>query len=307
MPLYTLLSFCQQFFLLMKTILLLVAITIGILFPYGSNYTFLIRYFLMLMLFFSFLDARLEKEIIRKSHFVILATIVGSSILVYFLLKPVSLVLAQTAFITAIAPTAIAAPVIISLKKGNVAFVSFSLLLNNIVIALLIPFLLPLLMNSNSDISVGQVLLPIIVTLSAPFVAAQLTKKFLPRVWKALVGWKDSSFYILIINIYIATSEASQYLRSGLASEIEIVLLISFTSAILCILFFSLGWLIGGKEYASEASQSLGQKNNAFTIWISLSFVSPIASLGPIFYVLFQNFYISWELFKSHASGKAIE
>jgi len=307
MPLYTLLSFCQQFFLLMKTILLLVAITIGILFPYGSNYTFLIRYFLMLMLFFSFLDARLEKEIIRKSHFVILATIVGSSILVYFLLKPVSLVLAQTAFITAIAPTAIAAPVIISLKKGNVAFVSFSLLLNNIVIALLIPFLLPLLMNSNSDISVGQVLLPIIVTLSAPFVAAQLTKKFLPRVWKALVGWKDSSFYILIINIYIATSEASQYLRSGLASEIEIVLLIFFTSAILCILFFSLGWLIGGKEYASEASQSLGQKNNAFTIWISLSFVSPIASLGPIFYVLFQNFYISWELFKSHASGKAIE
>ncbi|MCX6169659.1 MAG: hypothetical protein NTX65_09970 [Ignavibacteriales bacterium] len=307
MRLYTLLSLRQQFSLLMKTILLLIAITTGILFPYGSNYTFLIRYFLMTMLFFSFLDARLEKEIIRKSHFIILATIIGSSILVYFLLKPVSLVLAQTAFITAIAPTAIAAPVIISLKKGNVAFVSFSLLLNNIVIALLIPFLLPLLMNSNSDISVGQVLLPIIITLSAPFAAAQLTKKFLPKAWKALVGWKDSSFYILIINIYIATSEASQYLRSGLASELAIVLLISLTSAALCLLFFTMGWFIGGKEFAAEASQSLGQKNNAFTIWISLSFVSPIASLGPIFYVLFQNFYISWELFKSHASSKAVE
>ena len=162
-------------------------------------------------------------------------------------------------------------------------------------------------MNSDSDISVGNILLPIIITLLAPFAAAQLTKKFLPKIWRVLVGWKDSSFYLLIINIYVATSEASQYLRSGLTSEIEIVLLISLTSAILCILFFSLGWFIGGKEFALEASQSLGQKNNAFTIWISLSFVSPIASLGPIFYVLFQNIYISWELFKSHTSSKAIE
>ncbi len=307
MPLYTLLSFCQQFFLLMKTILLLVAIVFGIIFPYGSNYTFLVRYLLMLMLFFSFLDARLEKEIVRKNHFVILITIIISSILVYYILKPFSLVLAQTAFVTAIAPTAISAPVIISLKKGKVEFVSFSLLLNNVVIALLIPFLLPILMNSDSDISVGNILLPIIITLLAPFAAAQLTKKFLPKIWRVLVGWKDSSFYLLIINIYVATSEASQYLRSGLTSEIEIVLLISLTSALLCILFFSLGWFIGGKEFALEASQSLGQKNNAFTIWISLSFVSPIASLGPIFYVLFQNIYISWELFKSHTSSKAIE
>ncbi len=291
----------------MKIILLLIAITFGILFPYGSNYTFLIRYFLMLMLFFSFLDARLEKEIIRRSHFIILAAIIFLSIGICFLLKPFSIILAQTAFITAIAPTAIAAPVIISLKKGKVEFVSFSLLLNNVVIALLIPFLLPVLINSDSDISVGKVLLPVIVTLSVPFAAAQITKKFFPKIWQTLVSWKDSSFYILIINIYIATSEASQYLRSGLTSEIEIVLLIALTSAVLCILFFSLGWLIGGKEFALEASQSLGQKNNAFTIWISLSFVSPIAALGPVFYVLFQNFYISWELFKSHSSSKAIE
>jgi BASS family bile acid:Na+ symporter len=304
---HTLLIFRQQFFLLMKTILLLIATTAGVLFPYGSNYTFLIRYFLMLMLFFSFLDARIGKEIIRRSHFAILACIIIGSILVYFLLKPVSIVLAQTAFITAIAPTAIAAPVIISLKKGKVEFVSFSLLLNNVVIALLIPFLLPILMNSDSEISIGKVLLPVIVTLSAPFAAAQITKKYFHKIWRVLVNWKDSSFYILVINIYIATSEASHYIRSELTSEIKIVFFIAITSAALCILFFSLGWLIGGKEFASEASQALGQKNNAFTIWISLSFVSPIAVLGPVFYVLFQNLYISWELFKHHASSKAIE
>lgn len=291
----------------MKTILLLCAISFGILFPYGHEYTFLIRYFLMLMLFFSFLDIRIEKEIIRRSHFIITATIILTSVAVYFLLKPFSVVLAQTAFITAIAPTAIAAPVIISLKKKNVEYVTFSLLFNNIVIALIIPFLLPALMHNNSEISIVQVLVPVIITLSIPFLTAQFLKSVFPKTWKVFIGWKDSSFYILILNIYIATSEASYYIRTELTGDIEIVFYIALTSLGLCVLFFLLGWVIGGKEYAAEASQSLGQKNNAFTIWISLSFVNPLAAIGPVFYVFIQNIYISWELYKHHSTSSAVE
>ena len=303
----SLLSFFQLNFRLMKTLLLLLAIIIGVLLPYGHEYTFLIRYFLMLMLFFSFLDVRLEKNIIRQSHFVIIAIIIISSISVYFLLKPFSVVLAQAAFITAIAPTAIAAPVIISLKKKNVEYVTFSLLLSNIVIALLIPFLLPALMGSDLEISVTKVLFPIIRTLSIPFVTAQAIKYIFPKIWEALIGWKDSSFYILILNIYIATSDASHYISSELTNEIGIVLYIALISGALCILFFLIGWIIGGKEFGAEASQSLGQKNNAFTIWVSLSFINPLAAIGPVFYVFVQNIYISWELYKHHSSSKAIE
>lgn len=270
----------------------------GVFFPYGHKYTYLIRYFLMLMLFFSFLDVKINKNIVRKSHFVILGTIVSVSVVVFFLLKPFNQILAETAFVTAIAPTAIAAPVIISLKKEKVEYVTFSLLLNNVSIALLLPFLLPLLMNSGSDISVGKVLLPIIITLSIPFAAAQFIKFISPKIWNRLINWKDSSFYILVLNIYIATSEASYYIRSELTSSLEIVFLVAIVSAVLCILFFTLGWFIGGREFFSEASQSLGQKNNAFTIWISLTFINPLAVLGPVFYVFIQNIYISWELYK---------
>lgn len=287
----------------MKTIFLLAAITLGVFFPYGHEYTFLIRYFLMLLLFFSFLDIKIEKEIIRKIHFVILAAIILVAVAIYFLLKPINIALAQTAFITAIAPTAIAAPVIISLKNGKVEFVTFSLLLNNITIALLIPFLIPLLMNGKADISIGKILSPVIVTLSVPLTAAQIVKYFLPKVWKKFIGWKDSSFYILVVNIYIATSDASNYIQSELTTNIEIIFLIALVSALLCVLFFTLGWFIGGKEFSAEASQSLGQKNNAFTIWISLTFMNPLTVLGPVFYVLVQNIYISWELYKHHISG----
>jgi len=282
----------------MKNFLLLIAIALGVLLPYGHEYVFLIRYFLMVLLFFSFLDISTNKEVIKQSHFVILGTIIFTPLLLFYLINQFNHTLAQTVFITAIAPTAIAKRRIISLKKGKVEYVMFSLLLNNIAVALLIPFLLPLVASSSKPVYVSDILFPVLVTISIPFILAQLTRFVLPKIWKFLVEWKDSSFYILVANIYIATSDASTYIREELTSNLTIVFLIAAVSALLCIFYFGLGWLIGGKNYRTEASQSLGQKNNAFTIWIALTFMSPLAALGPVFYVLFQNTYISYTLYR---------
>ena len=282
----------------MKNFLLLIAIALGVLLPYGHEYVFLIRYFLMVLLFFSFLDVRTNKEVIKQSHFIILGTIVLTPLIFFYLINFFNHSLAQTVFVTAIAPTAIAAPVIISLKKGKVEYVMFSLLLNNIAVALLIPFILPFIASSSNPVYVSDILFPVLVTISVPFMLAQLTRFALPKVWKFLVEWKDSSFYILVANIYIATSDASTYIREELTSNLTIVFMIAAVSALLCIFYFGLGWLIGGKNYRTEASQSLGQKNNAFTIWIALTFMSPLAALGPVFYVLFQNTYISYTLYQ---------
>lgn len=282
----------------MKTILLLTSITLGILFPYGEQYTFLIRYLLMVLLFFSFLDIKFDKDIVTKKHFILLIIMIVSPVIIYYSINSFNHVLAQAAFITSAAPTAIAAPVIISLKRKKVEFTMISLILSNASVAILLPFLLPFLLGGSMNISVIQVLVPVLITFSMPLLAAQILKYAVPKVWRVLVSWKDSSFYILVVNIYIATSDASSYIRNELSSSIGIVFLIGLTIAILCVAYFGLGWLIGGKEYAHEASQSLGQKNNAFTIWIALTFMNPVAALGPVFYVLFQNGYISWELYK---------
>lgn len=289
----------------MKNFLLLIAIALGVALPYGNEYVFLIRYFLMILLFFSFLDVKTDKEIIRKSHFAILGIILVSPLIFFYFVNLFNHSLAQTVFVTAIAPTAIAAPVIISLKKGNVEYVMFSLLLNNIAVALLIPFLIPLIADNSNVVSVSDILFPVLVTIFIPFALAQLTRFTVPNIWKRLVEWKDSSFYILVANIYIATSDASTYIREELTSNLTIVFLIAAVSGILCLFYFGLGWLIGGKNLRTEASQSLGQKNNAFTIWIALTFMSPLAALGPVFYVLFQNTYISYTLYKFNKKSTA--
>jgi len=282
----------------MKNILLLIAIALGAVLPYGNEYVFLIRYFLMVLLFFSFLDIKTDKEIIRKSHFAILGIILVSPMILFYFVNLFNHQLAQTVFVTAIAPTAVAAPVIISLKKGNVEYVMFSLLLNNIAVALFIPFLIPYVSDSSNPASVSNILVPVLVTISIPFALAQTVRFVLPKIWKRLVEWKDSSFYILVANIYIATSDASTYIREELTSNLSIVFLIAACSALLCLFYFGLGGLIGGKNLRAEASQSLGQKNNAFTIWVALTFMSPLAALGPVFYVLFQNTYISYTLYQ---------
>ncbi len=256
------------------------------------------------MLYFSFLDIKINPEIIQRKHFLILGTIIFSSLFLFLLIKPFNIQLAESAFITAFAPTAIAAPVIISLKKKKVEFVMFSLLLNNIVISLLLPFILPFIVHTTKPISIIDVLFPVLITISVPLAVAQATKYLTPLIWKKLIEWKDSTFYILVLNIYLATSDASTYIRTELNHNISIIFIIGISSLILCLLFFSIGWLIGGKEHAAESSQSLGQKNNAFTLWISLTFISPLAALGPVFYVLFQNIYISWQLYRHNSSSQ---
>ncbi|MGK9368197.1 hypothetical protein ACSSWA_04805 [Melioribacter sp. Ez-97] len=281
----------------MKNLLLLVSITIGIFFPYGHKFTFLIRYFLMALLFFSFLDIKIDKTIISVKHFIILVSLIGASFLSYLAIYPFDKLLAQTAFITAIAPTAIAAPVIISLKKGKVEFTLFSLVLTNIVITIILPFILPLIINSGNDITFNDILLPVLVTFSTPLILARLVKAISVSLWKKLIDLKDGSFYILVVNVYLATSGASYYIRNNLTSELSLVYEIGIVTALICAFLFTLGWFIGGKEYASEASQALGQKNNSYTIWLAITFMNPVSVLGPVFYVLFQNTYISLNLY----------
>ena len=67
-------------------------------------------------------------------------------------------------------------------------------------------------------------------------------------------------------------------------------------SALVCIANFAIGWWIGGREFRREASQALGQKNTTFTIYLALTYASPLVALGPTFYVVWHNLWNSWQL-----------
>ena len=73
--------------------------------------------------------------------------------------------------------------------------------------------------------------------------------------------------------------------------------IIAGMSLIICVINFGLGYLIGGKEFKREASQTLGQKNTTFTIVLASTFSSPLAAMGPTFYVLWHNLWNAFQLF----------
>ena len=81
-------------------------------------------------------------------------------------------------------------------------------------------------------------------------------------------------------------------------TTLQMIFLIATSSLMLCTLNFWIEKLIGGQQFALEASQSLGQKNTMFTVWLAFSFLNPIVALGPMFYLLYHNLYNSYQLMK---------
>ena len=280
----------------MKTLLLLTAIFAGVLFPFNHAYAYLIKYLLMVMLFFSFLQMEIKREDFKSSHLTILIINVLVPIIIYFILRPLNLELAQIIFITAIAPTAIATPVIVKLLKGRMEYTVVSILITNFSVAFLLPFLLPIVMNHTSDITVMAVMKPVATVFLVPYLLAMILKRVSLKTGKKLAGFGKYLFYILVININLGTANASHYIREEMGFGHLVIYQIAAASLLLCILYFNLGKRIVPASLKTEGSQSLGQKNNGFTLWVALTFMSPLAAVGPVFYILFQNLYISWKI-----------
>jgi bile acid:Na+ symporter, BASS family len=280
----------------MKTLLLIATIFVGIIFPFAHSYSFMIKYLLMIMLFFSFLKMDVKREHFSKSHVIILLINLIVPIFAYFLILSFNLELAQVVFITAIAPTAIASPIIVSLLNGKIEFTVISILVTNFCIAFLLPILLPAILINSASISVIDVLVPVATIFLIPYGLAQLVKHYSEKLKTTFLRSNKYIFYILVININLGTSKASEYIKQEMSFADPIIYQIGIASLLLCILYFYLGRVVTPRELKIEGGQSLGQKNNGFTVWVALTFISPLAVLGPVFYILFQNIYISWQL-----------
>lgn len=117
-----------------------------------------------------------------------------------------------------------------------------------------------------------------------------------------MLKFQNFPFFIWNILLVLISAKATDFVLHSPTSPIEIAT-IALISLIICAVNFTVGKLIGGKEFSREASQSLGQKNTMFTIWISLTFLTPIDALGPIFYIIYHNLYNSYQLMRDANSG----
>lgn len=281
----------------MRTFWLILALVAGALLPQAHVASFLVRYLIMMMLFLAFLKVDMKSFKMNLNIILVLLANIIMGFAVYFIFRPLNTTLAIAAFITAITPTATAAPVITSFLKGKVEYVVSSLILTNSIIALGIPFVLPLLTKTATTISTASILLSTVFVVFLPLALAQALVYISPPAAKIIARYHNLSFFLWLLVLFIATANSVDSIIE-LKVPVNTLISIAAISFVICIINFSIGSIIGGEKYSQEASQSLGQKNTILTIWIASTFISPIAALGPMFYVIYHNLYNSYQLYR---------
>ncbi len=270
---------------------------LGALAPQEHALTWLIRWLVIGMLFIVFLQTRFSRDALHRTHGMLLA----ANLALGFAAWGVGSLLgghdiALAAFFCGITPTAIAAPVIMGFLGGRITYVVAAFMLSNLVIAALMPVLLPFVLGRPTPAAFAQVTQSMGGIVFAPLAVAWLVRKFHP----AATGWPKKlgnvSFGAWVTAIFLITANAWNFLRTQSDLPRTAVLEVAIASLLVCAASFSLGRLIGGREFPREASQSLGQKNTTFTIYLAMTYASPLVALGPTFYVLWHNLWNSWQL-----------
>jgi BASS family bile acid:Na+ symporter len=287
---------------LSRTLPLVSAIVLGAILPQAHVFSPVIRWLVVTMLFLVFLQTRFSRSAVHRSHVVLLLTNFVLGFVAWglgWLMGGRDIALA--AFFAGITPTASAAPVIISFLGGNVSYVVAAFLLTNLCVAAAMPFLLPVVLGRATPEAFTQVAVTVGVVVFLPLLASRLVRALHPAAAAWPASLRNFSFGIWVVNLFLITANASQFLHQQVDTPHLQLAKIAGVSLLVCAINFAVGRLIGGRQFPREASQSLGQKNTAFTIYLALAYASPLVALGPTCYVLWHNLWNSWQL---HRAGR---
>lgn len=201
-----------------------------------------------------------------------------------------------------ICPTAAAAAVITVKLGGNLGSMTTYTFISSFVTAILIPTFFPLI-EKEAHLTFWDAFLIILnkvcLVLVLPLFLGWFVRHFVKPLHDKIVAVKDMGFYMWGISLSIVTGTTIKNIVHADVS-VWLLLMIAFTSAILCMIQFALGKFVGSfYDSTVNAGQALGQKNTAFAIWITYTYLNPVASVGPGCYILWQNTVNSIQLFLS--------
>jgi len=290
---------------LSRTAAILIAFLLGALIPQAHAASGAIPWLIMGMLFLVFLCTTWTRRSLRRSQFILLA---ANLLMAFAGLALGRLVggrdVGLAGFFAGIAPTAAAAPVIISFMRRDVAYVTATFLLTNVVVAALLPVLLPWVLGDVDVTLFGRIAGSVALLIFVPMTLALLVRRLHP----AAVAWpgrlRNVSFSAWMVTLFLVMANASHFLRTQADVSHTVLFEIAAVTMVICAANFALGRWIGGSTHPAEASQSLGQKNTSFTLYLALTYASPLVALGPTCYILWHNLWNAWQLHRVHRPKK---
>ena len=191
--------------------------------------------------------------------------------------------------------------VLTGMLGGSVpALITYSLL-SNVSVALLAPVLFSM-MDSGADIpfmsSVGMICAKVVPLIVAPLLLALLLRKTAPRLHHRIGDRQSLSFYIWAVSLFIVVGRAVSFVMQEPPSAVPEMIVIALCSGAVCCLQFFIGRRLGARYGDRIAgAQGLGQKNTVLAVWMALTYLHPVASVGPAAYVAWQNTINSAQLY----------
>ena len=255
------------------------------------------------MLFITFCRVDIRQMRLSWSHlWMLLIQVVGAAVVYYAVTPLLGETVGQGAMICVMAPIAMAAVVIGGMLGGNVTMMVTYSLVCNLVTAIVAPYMLHAF--GNGSCTFMEIIARVAPTLIAPFVVAQFCRWLLPKVAQWFAAHSSISFYLWLISLILVMGRTTLFILNADADpmmEVELALV----ALVLCFVQFKAGRFLG--RYTGDVvatTQSVGQKNTIFAIWLSLNFLNPIASIAPTAYIVWQNFANSWQMWKHERRAK---
>ena len=282
-----------------------IAMVIGIFF-YKQLAIFepLIPYMLFVMLFITYSRVILKDIRLTKFHYILLGIQYGGSILVYLALFKINTTVAQAAMICVLAPTAASAPIITGILGGNVSTIAAYSLISNLSVAFLAPLFLALIGDISAEsisftTSILLIFKKVLPVLLLPFILTLVLERVSPKWHGKVQSAQIVSLYLWAIALTIVISRVTMFISIQDSASHSLEIIIASTTLVICLLQFWLGRKIGSKfNRTVSGGQGLGQKNTILAIWLTQTYLNPIASIGPGAYVIWQNSVNSYQIWR---------
>lgn len=211
------------------------------------------------------------------------------------------LIVMEALLMCIISPCATTAAVVTQKLGGSLEQTTTYTFLSNFITVLLVPVCFPMI-EKGADISFlsafTKILYQVVILLVVPMLLAYVVKHYMRRLHARIVAVRDLSFYLWGCSLMIVTGTTVKNIVHAEAS-VWLLSAIAVLALVLCVVQFAVGRFVGHfSGRAQEGGQALGQKNTAFAIWLGITYLNPLSSVGPGCYILWQNIINSVEIWQ---------
>jgi BASS family bile acid:Na+ symporter len=237
---------------------------------------------------------------------IFIAVLIG--LILGFKMQGDSLILMEAILMCVISPCATAAAVVTQKLGGSLEQMTTYTFISNFITALLVPVCFPMI-EKSADITFMAAFLKILhevfIVLIVPMLLAYVVKHYMHRLHQQIIAIRDLSYYLWACSLMIVTGTTVKNIVHA-DTTVALLTAIALLGLVMCVIQFAVGRFIGHYfNHTQESGQALGQKNTAFAIWMSYTYLNPLSSVGPGCYILWQNIINSLEIWEKRRQESA--